>query len=516
MDIRTKLVFAMVAVALGSMAALAVTAYRTVGGHLEETRIAQLSGLAEFKVESLEGILEGWYDRLSLVATRNELRSALAAYDGSSNPSGVARLQEILDNVRRASPTFQGIAIHGPTGAEIATSPSGLRHTPADLDLALLSDRERPTFLGVVFPAADGAPLASLAAPIELDAERIGYVHALLAMDEIEELSRSYEGLGDTGETMVVTRQDDEIRVLHPVRAAPVPDDTTFDPSAFQGAGLRMAEGGLATLALQNEEEERFGDITDYRGQEVWVATDYLAETGWGVVVKVDAAEQTEPIEEIRDRLVQLVTMLAAFAIVAGTLLGFRFAQPIHLLAEAANRIRQGDLTARTGIEQEDEVGLLAQTFDKMAGELEEQVALLTEYRRFFDMALDPMCIADTDGYFKKVNAAWTRELGWSEEELLSRPFVSFVHPDDVDKTVEEVAKLEEGYPTIRFENRYLAKDGSYKLIRWRSTPEQGTGRVYALARVKGTVEEAPEAEPGPTEAPEAEAGDPQSGARDG
>ncbi len=124
-----------------------------------------------------------------------------------------------------------------------------------------------------------------------------------------------------------------------------------------------------------------------------------------------------------------------------------------------------------------------------MAGELEEQVALLTEYRRFFDMALDPMCIADTDGYFKKVNAAWTRELGWSEEELLSRPFSSFVHPDDRQKTADEVAKLAEGYPTIRFENRYLTKDGSYKLIRWRSTPEPGTGRVYALAQVEGTVE---------------------------
>lgn len=493
MDIRTKLVFAMVAVALGSMTALAVTAYQTIRDQLRDTRMIQLSGLAEFKVESVGGILQGWYDRLSLVATRDELRSALAAYDESSSPSGVVRLEEVLEDVRRAASTFHQIAVHGATGAEIATAGPALRHGPADLDLSVLSEREEPTFLGVMFPEDGDAPLASLAAPIELDGERVGYVHALLGMDEIEELSRNYDGLGATGETMVVTRQADDVRVLHPVRAAPSLGDTAFAATAFEGSGLRMADEGLASLSLQGMELMFEGDVTDYRGEEVWAATDYVGETGWGVVVKVDAAEQETPIARIRDELVRLVVILAAFAIVVGTLLGFRVAQPIHLLAETANRIREGDLTARSGVEQEDEVGLLAQTFDKMAGELEEQVKLLTEYRQFFDMALDPMCIADTDGYFKRVNAAWTRELGWSEEELLSRPFVSFVHPDDVDKTIAEVATLEEGHPTIRFQNRYLAKDGSYKLIQWRSTPEQGTGRIYALAQVKGTVEEAPE-----------------------
>ena len=190
--------------------------------------------------------------------------------------------------------------------------------------------------------------------------------------------------------------------------------------------------------------------------------------------------------------LINLGFIMAAFAIAAGTFLGIRVAQPIHLLSAAANRIRQGDLEARTGIQREDEVGLLAQTFDRMAAELEEQVELLTEYRLFFDMSLDLMCIAATDGYFKRVNTAWTRELGWSQEELLSRPFVSFVHPDDVEKTVAEVAKLDEGIPTIRFENRYLCSDGTYKLLRWRSTPEEGTGRLYALARVVHPGDPAP------------------------
>ena len=124
-------------------------------------------------------------------------------------------------------------------------------------------------------------------------------------------------------------------------------------------------------------------------------------------------------------------------------------------------------------------------TFDDMASALEDQVGLLSEFRRFFDVSLDMMCMASTDGYFKKVNPAFVRELGWPEEELLRRPFIDLVHPDDVESTVNEVQKLASGTPTIRFENRFLCMDGSYKLLRWNSFPEEDTGRLYAIARVQ-------------------------------
>lgn len=499
MDIRTKLVFTLVAVALASMAGLALLAYQTIVDQASAARIAQLEGLAEFKARSLESILEGWEDRLSLVSTRERLRTTLADYNASPDPAEVERLELLLGNVRRAAPTFHEISVHGPLGERIASAGVPPGHAPADLEVSDHVEEGRPWFLGTVFPETGEMPLASLAAPLDLDGERVGYLHALLSLDEIVQMSRNYEGLGETGETMVIAMADDGPRVLHPVRAAAASGDSTPGDERFREAGLPVTAGGPAAMSLQDAELHFEGDLIDYRGQEVWAATDYLPEPEWGVLVKIDATEQDEPVLDIRDRLIYLVIVIAAFAIAAGTFIGYRVAQPIHLLSEAANRIREGDLSARTGIEREDEVGLLAQTFDKMAAELEEQVELLTEYRHFFDMSLDMMCIADTDGYFKRLNTAWTRELGWSREELLSRPFVSFVHPDDVDKTIAEVGRLAEGMPTIRFENRYLCKDGSYKVLAWRSTPQPGTGRVYAMARVKdgGSLD----AEPDPTEA---------------
>ncbi len=101
---------------------------------------------------------------------------------------------------------------------------------------------------------------------------------------------------------------------------------------------------------------------------------------------------------------------------------------------------------------------------------------------RFFNYALDMLCIAGTDGYFKKVNPAFTRTLGYTAAELLQHPFEELVHPDDRYDTVAEVGKLTAGTPSLSFENRYRCKDGSYRDLHWTSFPEPHTGLLYAVA----------------------------------
>ena len=101
---------------------------------------------------------------------------------------------------------------------------------------------------------------------------------------------------------------------------------------------------------------------------------------------------------------------------------------------------------------------------------------------RFFNYALDMLCIAGTDGYLKKVNPAFTRTLGYTAAELLQHPFAEFVHPDDRYDTVAEVGRLSTGTPSLSFENRYRCKDGSYRDLHWTSFPEPHTGLLYAVA----------------------------------
>lgn len=102
---------------------------------------------------------------------------------------------------------------------------------------------------------------------------------------------------------------------------------------------------------------------------------------------------------------------------------------------------------------------------------------------RFFDLSLDMLCIANAEGYFIRLSPAFTRTLGWSLDELMSRPFLDFVHPDDRASTLLEVERqLGRGEPVLEFQNRYQHQNGSWRLLSWKSTPHMD-GSLYAIAR---------------------------------
>lgn len=115
--------------------------------------------------------------------------------------------------------------------------------------------------------------------------------------------------------------------------------------------------------------------------------------------------------------------------------------------------------------------------------EITDQKQAELERDRFFTLSLDPLCIADTNGYFRRLNPAFQRILGFSIEEMLSRPFVEFIHPEDLPATMKVVESLASGIELVNFENRYLCKDGSHRWFTWTCAPYQEEGLLYASAR---------------------------------
>ena len=105
------------------------------------------------------------------------------------------------------------------------------------------------------------------------------------------------------------------------------------------------------------------------------------------------------------------------------------------------------------------------------------------QLQRFFNLIPDLVCIASTDGYFRKINPAWSATLGYTEDELLARPFMDFIHPDDRDGTMKEVMQQLAGRQTIQFINRYCCKDGSYRWLEWRAAPAVDQTLLFAAAR---------------------------------
>ena len=106
----------------------------------------------------------------------------------------------------------------------------------------------------------------------------------------------------------------------------------------------------------------------------------------------------------------------------------------------------------------------------------------LLDYYRLFSTSLEVMGICDGGGRFRKMNPAGTKKLGYSEQELRARPFVELVHPDDRDRTQEEVAGRILGGVSRGFENRVVAKDGTVYWFSWNSYYD-GEGTVFTTAR---------------------------------
>ncbi len=126
---------------------------------------------------------------------------------------------------------------------------------------------------------------------------------------------------------------------------------------------------------------------------------------------------------------------------------------------------------------------------ESMASVAEPRVDI--ELERLFSLSPDLICIASFDGFFKRVNPAWSKALGWSTEELLSRPWMDFVHPDDRAATVQALIVVEyqrlsdpdRGAYAMKLENRYRCRNGSYRWLEWTANAVIDENTVYGVAR---------------------------------
>jgi PAS domain S-box-containing protein len=102
---------------------------------------------------------------------------------------------------------------------------------------------------------------------------------------------------------------------------------------------------------------------------------------------------------------------------------------------------------------------------------------------RTYRLSPDLIAVADFEGHFTRVNPAVEQILGYTPEEFLAQPYLELVHPEDREKTVAEASAIEQGKTTLSFENRYVHKDGSHRMLQWTSTPVVEDRLMYGVAR---------------------------------
>src|SRR4051794_27593274 len=101
---------------------------------------------------------------------------------------------------------------------------------------------------------------------------------------------------------------------------------------------------------------------------------------------------------------------------------------------------------------------------------------------RFFDLAVDLLCVVGFDGRFKRVNPSWQRILGHRVDDVCGHHWTELVYPDDREPTIEQ-SRRNSGHATMFFENRYKHQEGGYRWLSWNvsSVPEEEV--FYCAAR---------------------------------
>jgi PAS domain S-box-containing protein len=136
------------------------------------------------------------------------------------------------------------------------------------------------------------------------------------------------------------------------------------------------------------------------------------------------------------------------------------------------------DISERKRAEEE-----LIRSNELLNEEIAERMRAEKDRDRFFNLSSDMLCFGGFDGYFKRINPAFSKTLGWSAEELLSKQWIEFVHPDDREETDSAKEQLASGNNLYSFENRYKCKDGSYRWLWWNSFPLRDENLMFAIAR---------------------------------
>jgi len=114
---------------------------------------------------------------------------------------------------------------------------------------------------------------------------------------------------------------------------------------------------------------------------------------------------------------------------------------------------------------------------------VEEDARQASDFELFFNLIPDLACIVSTDGYFKKVNSAWETTLGYTHEEVMRTPMLDLIHPDDLERSLNEIAKQSREYRTKHFVNRYRCKDGSYRIFDWTTTFNRDDSTRFGVAK---------------------------------
>ena len=359
MKIRAKLSLTYLTVSLLALPCMSAFIYFYEKNTITSEQLSHLESVSSIQSHRVESLIEQNLERIRLVSSRTQLRISLDNYLKNSDSNHLEKINRILNDAMTSIESFRVISILNKDGLVVAsTSPVRLGKNYSQLEFYKTAHSKNTA--DHFFLDSNSRLKLYLSGPLKIGNKFLGILLIESDAQNIVSLLSDYSGLGQTGETVLgrLHTNGNYAQYLAPLR---------FDEhAAMQRIVDLNRHSNPMVMALANK-KQFLGSGIDYRNHEVLVATDYIASTNWGLVVKIDQEEAFSPINDLLKYILFIsLSLLLAVAWVS-FLLAKVISNPIVELTNAAHEIDQGNLNKRAEIKSNDEVGELARTFNNMA-----------------------------------------------------------------------------------------------------------------------------------------------------
>jgi PAS domain S-box-containing protein len=457
-SLMARLVGYLLVLSVLTVSVISALAYGQAAATLQQSLFSQLGAVATLKEDNLVRWVEDERQNVVFVAGTSEMeqqseRVLDAARPAAERQTARAALSTYLRYVLTSASDSQELLILDLNGEVVLST------TPAHEGLSLAAEPffiagKSSTYVQTAYISSPtGQPVITIATPLfDTGQRRIGVVASHLDLSRIERIVLERPGLGVSGETYLVARGDRLVsEARYPTLA---PSDVVHSP------------GIEAALQSQNGA----GLYRNYAGIPVIGAYRWIDALGLALIAEIPQEEAFSPARRLAG-VIAGVGLASTIVLVIGIyLLARQIARPILALTEAAVRITAGDLTQRSPVITQDEVGVLAQAFNQMTDQLrtlyQELQGSEEHFRSLIENASDIIMVLDRRGPIRYVSPAVERVLGYQPAEVMGRHFVRYIHPDDQAKTLAVAERAQPNSGVVSsVELRFRRVDGQWRVL---------------------------------------------------
>jgi len=398
-QIRQKLVIALLLIALLPAAGVSVIAYTAIRNETQSTTRTQLQSVAVRQEQKINVLLREKLEEVSKFTNQLNVRSQLATYLETGDATAQQQLNKLLLEKRIEFPEIQQIYLTRPTGEVLA----------ATLPDLIGGRQAESAGMSVRRDSRDDVNKLYVSLPIEINRQDVAMTTVMFRMDDLTAVVQDYTGLGETGETMIVSRGDPSATSLFPLR-----NETD--------AALQQS---LTSLDMASHVGQVY-DTESYQGKRTVTTVRAISSANWLMAVSIDRNEAFAASIQLQNILLIVMAATSVIIVLVALAMTRSITAPILKIVRTSRAIGEGDLTAKSDIVRRDEIGVLSDSINKMGASLQSYVDRVRGQRSrletILNTATESILAIDGTGAVVMANKSAAELSGRKVSDIVDRP----------------------------------------------------------------------------------------------